>query len=101
MKIFSNLVLSLLELTVQVWPSGKTRAEYGHVSFTQTSTNLFHLTALVVGAGELLHGAEVGLAAAVPVAALAALARALLVLVAHLSRVGVQAHAVGHLATRK
>ena len=59
------------------------------------------LTALVVCAGELLHGAEVGLAAAVPVAALAALARALLVLVAHLVRVGVEADAIGHLAIGK
>ena len=62
---------------------------------------LSDLTALVVCAGELLHGAEVGLAAAVPVAALAALARALLVLVAHLVRVGVEADAIGHLAIGK
>ena len=55
------------------------------------------LTALVGGAGELLHGFEVGLAAAVPVAALAALARTLGVLAAALLRVFVQAHPVRYL----
>ena len=70
--------------------------------FTEPPTRIYlaHLTALVVGAGQLLHGVEVCLAAAVPVAALSALApRALLVLVAHLVRVGVQTDAVGHRAS--
>ena len=58
------------------------------------------LTAFVAGAGELLHGVEVGLAAAEPVAALAALARALAVLVATFVRVFVQAHTVRYLKGR-
>ena len=61
---------------------------------------LTDLAAFVAGAGELLHGFEVGLAAAVPVAALAAPARTLGVLVATLVRVFVQAHPVRYLKRR-